>query len=74
MFFLLWFSPIVGEGRLWECLRIYSGKLFIAIKRQISIGQLPFDSRLYLDIPRSFKGPIFLPMVCLICNYLRSAR
>jgi hypothetical protein len=32
MFFLLWFSPTVGEGRLWERLRIYSGKLFIAIK------------------------------------------
>jgi hypothetical protein len=26
MFFLLWFSPTVGEGRLWERLRIYSGK------------------------------------------------
>ena len=27
-----WFSTTVGEGRLWERLRIYSGKLFIAIK------------------------------------------
>ena len=26
MFFLLWFSPTVGECRLWERLRIYSGK------------------------------------------------
>jgi hypothetical protein len=26
---LLWFSSTVGEGRLWERLRIYSGKLFI---------------------------------------------
>ena len=26
MLFLLWFSTTVGEGRLWECLRIYSGK------------------------------------------------
>jgi hypothetical protein len=25
------------------------------IKRQIFIGQRPFDSRLYLDISRSFK-------------------
>jgi hypothetical protein len=25
----------VGEGRLWERLRIYSGKLFIAIKTSI---------------------------------------
>ena len=32
MFFLLWFSPTVGEGRLRERLRSYSGKLFIAIK------------------------------------------
>jgi hypothetical protein len=32
MLFLLWFSTTVGEGRLWERLRIYSGKLFIAIK------------------------------------------
>jgi hypothetical protein len=30
MLFLLWFSTTVGEGRLWERLRIYSGKLFIA--------------------------------------------
>ena len=29
---LWWFSTTVGEGRLWERLRIYSGKLFIAIK------------------------------------------
>jgi len=28
----LWFSTTVGEGRLWECLRIHSSKLFIAIK------------------------------------------
>ena len=35
MFFLLWFSPTVGEGHLWEGLRIYSGKIFIAIKFQI---------------------------------------
>jgi len=26
MFFLLWCSPTVDEGRLWERLRIYSGK------------------------------------------------
>jgi hypothetical protein len=32
MLFLLWFSTTVGEGRLWERLGIYSGKLFIAIK------------------------------------------
>jgi hypothetical protein len=31
MLFLLWFSTTVGEGRLWERLRIYSCKLFIAI-------------------------------------------
>jgi hypothetical protein len=28
MLFLLWFSTTVGEGRLWQRLRIYSGKLF----------------------------------------------
>ena len=41
---LLWFSTTVGEGRLWERLRIYSGKLFIAIKSRIQIpilGLLP---------------------------------
>ena len=32
MFFLLWFSPTVSEGRLWERLGIYSVKLFIAVK------------------------------------------
>ena len=26
MLFLLWFSTTLGEGRLWERLRIYSGK------------------------------------------------
>jgi hypothetical protein len=26
MLFFLWFSTTVGEGRLWERLRIYSGK------------------------------------------------
>ena len=35
MFFLLWFAPTVGEGRLWERFRIYSGKLFIVIKTAI---------------------------------------
>jgi hypothetical protein len=38
---LLWFSSTVGEGRLWERLRIYSGKLFIAIKLEI------FQSKIY---------------------------
>ena len=32
MLFLLWFSITVCEGCLWERLRIYSGKLFIAKK------------------------------------------
>jgi hypothetical protein len=36
------------------------------------IGIRPFDPRLYLDISRSFKCPKCSPMVCLICNYLRS--
>ena len=32
----------------------------------------PFDSRLSLDIVRSFKCPVKCsPMVCMICNYLR---
>ena len=44
------------------------------IKRQICIGQRPFDSRLYLDISRSFKCPKSSPVVCLICYYLRSVR
>ena len=37
MLFLLWFSTTVAEGRLWERLRIYSGKLFIAIKVPIKV-------------------------------------
>ena len=36
------------------------------IKRQFFIGQRPFDSRLYLDISRSFKSPKSSPVVCLI--------
>ena len=31
------------------------------------IKQQNFDSRLYLDISRSFKGPNCSPVVCLIC-------
>jgi hypothetical protein len=44
------------------------------IKRQIFIGQRPFDSRLYLDISRSFKCPKSSPVVCLISYYLLSVR
>ena len=43
-------------------------------KTTIFIGQRPFDSRLYLDISRSFKCPKSSPVVCLICYYLRSVR
>ena len=32
MLFLLWFSTTVCEDCLWERLRIYSGKIFIAIQ------------------------------------------
>jgi hypothetical protein len=44
------------------------------IKRQIFISQHSFDSRLYLDISRSFKCPKSSPVVCLICYYLWSVR
>ena len=40
-------------------------------KRQFFIDQRPFDSRLYLDISRSFKCLKSSPVVCLICYYLR---
>ena len=40
-------------------------------KRQFVIDQRPFDSRLYLDISRSFKCLKSSPVVCLICYYLR---
>ena len=40
------------------------------IKQQNFIGILAFDSRLYLDISRSFKCPKCSPMACLICYYL----
>ena len=51
MLFLLWFSTTVGEGRLWERLRINSGKLFIAIKLEIKITNLRFAS-LFVEICR----------------------
>jgi hypothetical protein len=38
------------------------------------IGIRAFDSRLYLDISRSFNCPKCSPGVCLICYYLRSIR
>jgi len=41
------------------------------IKQQNVIGIRAFDSRLYLDISRSFKCPKCSPVVCLICYYFR---
>jgi hypothetical protein len=44
MLSLLWYSTTVGEGRLWERLRIYSGKLFIAIKiKSVKIYAIPLN-------------------------------
>ena len=43
-------------------------------KQQNVIGIRAFDSRLYLDISRSFNCPKCSPEVCLICYYLRSIR
>ena len=37
------------------CLESQIRQQLTKIKRQIFIGQRPFDSRLYLDISRSFK-------------------
>ena len=39
----------MGEGRLWERLRIYSGKLFIAIK--LRMLTLDLGLRITLDLP-----------------------
>ena len=53
MLFLLWFSTTVGEGRLWERLRIYSGKYLFN------------KSKVYLEkflISRSFKFPKCSPI------------
>ena len=41
-------------------------------KQQNVIGIRAFDSRLYLDISRSFNCPKCSPVVCLICYYLQS--
>jgi hypothetical protein len=38
-----------------ECLESQIRQQLTKLKRQIFIGQRPFDSRLYLDISRSFK-------------------
>jgi len=57
-----------------QCLESQIRQQLTKIKRQIVIGQRPFDSRLYLDISRSFKCPKSSPVVCLICYYLRSVR
>ena len=40
-------------------------------KQQNFIAIRAFDSRLYLDISRSFNCPKCSPVVCLICYYLR---
>ena len=39
----------------YQCLESQIRQQLTKIKRQICIGQRPFDSRLYLDISRSFK-------------------
>jgi hypothetical protein len=68
-----------------KCLESQIRQQLTKIKRQIVISQRPFDSRLYLDISRSFKWKesfIFRyfkyhkssPVVCLICYYLLSVR
>ena len=57
-----------------QCLESQIRQQLTKIKRQIFIGQRPFDSRLYLDIARSFKCPKSSSVVCLICYYLRSVR
>ena len=46
MLFVLWFSSTVGEGRLWERLRIYSGKYLFN------------KSKLYLDKFLSLESQI----------------
>ena len=38
------------------------------IKQQNFIAIRAFDSRLHLDISRSFKCPKSSPVVCLICS------
>ena len=40
-----------------QCLESQIRQQLTKRKRQIFIGQRPFDSRLYLDISRSFKCP-----------------
>jgi hypothetical protein len=42
------------------------------IKQQHFIGIRAFDSRLYLDISRSFNCPKCSPVFCLIYYYLQS--
>ena len=57
-----------------SCVESQTRQQLTKIKRHFFIGQRPFDSRLYLDISRSFKCPKCSPVVCLICYYLRSVR
>jgi hypothetical protein len=49
----------------YKCLESQIRQQLTKIKRQFLIGQRPFDSRLYLDISRSFKSPKSSPVVCL---------
>ena len=79
----IWFSEVNGSNdwllltanglyfKLIKTLTLYTGNTKTWYRYQMI---LPFDSRLYLDISRSFKCPKSSPMVCLIYNYLRSVR
>jgi hypothetical protein len=59
MLFLLWFSSTVGEGRLWERLRIYSGK-YLFNKSKFYLDKLNRK-----DVDRSQIVVLFLLFVVL---------
>jgi hypothetical protein len=49
------FSDSPSSKRLYDLFNINRISQLTKLKRQFFIGQRPFDSRLYLDISRSFK-------------------
>ena len=61
MLFLLWFSTTVGEGRLWERLRIYNGK-YLFNKSKVYLEKFlissTFDTSIYQYPKRDQKKNI----------------
>jgi hypothetical protein len=66
MLFLLWVSTTLGEGRLWERLRIYSGKYLF--------NKSKFYIEKFLIFHRKYKIQIISIRNSHICNHFNCSQ